>query len=53
MTNAINDIQPKYIFIPFLPVKISQKYLLPEMENSLLISQMIAVFRSSSHLPCV
>lgn len=24
MTNVINDIQPEYIFIPFLPVKISQ-----------------------------
>lgn len=53
MTNAINDIQPECIFIHFLPVKISQEYLLPEMKNSLLISQMIAVFRSSSHLPCV
>ena len=53
MTNAINDIQPECIFTRFLPVKISQKRSLPEMENSLLISQMIAVFRSSSHLPCV
>lgn len=53
MTNAIDDIQAKYIFIPFLPVKISQKYLLPEMENSLLISQMITVFESSARLPCV
>lgn len=45
MTNVINDIQLEYIFIFFPPIMISQKYLLPEMENSLLISQMIAVFK--------
>lgn len=53
MTNVINDMQPEYIFIPFLPVEISQKYLLPEMENSLLMGQMITVFKSSTRLPCV
>lgn len=52
MTNVISDIQPECIFIPFPPVKISQKYLLPEMENSLPISQMITLFKSSTRLPC-
>lgn len=45
MKNVINTIQPKCIFSPFPPVMISQKYLLPEMENSFLISQMMVVFK--------
>lgn len=41
----INAIQPKCSFSPFLPVMISQKYWLPEMENSFLISQTMVVFK--------
>lgn len=44
MKNVINVIQPKCSFSPFPPV-ISQKYWLPEMENSFLISQMTVMFK--------
>lgn len=45
MKNVINAIQPKCVFSPFPPVMINHKYLLPEMENSFLISQMMVVFK--------